>query len=493
MDDDKMICCLGGRTVSNPQPIANAQDPVVYQTARCRFGGYRLRVPKGVYKVKLQFCEWQATGARQRVFDVMVQDKKVLPNFDIFAAAGRNAALNKEFRDVQVQDGWLTVELTPRIGETCLSGLVVESQGKASNGEPKGTEAMLPDTSIQAQTLPPTTVQDAQTRIKINCGGPAHGDYSADPQPGRGRVKDMVAYWQEWGQAWFGPEAGAEAGAALQKFDGQTLPIFQLIDNGKRSTDAQIEAAFAPLKELDQVRPRIVGAGNLARYDYWLNLCHAHYHRIYAWSHAYRLGDLMTQCRSVQDPQQKKAMVEKQCLPLRLRLARDWESMMGALVACATTPGDVAVIASLGCGVVGSGYDGELATILGKPLPLAASPSTEYTGVSRIYVPGKRSHLHANEPQEIRAFVLSRPKGTGLALYWRPLGVGDFQIVKGQHLARQAYRVQLPPIVESAVEYYLEAVLEDGRRVYWPPSAPEVNHTAVVIPASRVARQYRQL
>ena len=48
------------------------------------------------------------------------------------------------------------------------------------------------------------------------------------------------------------------------------------------------------------------------------------------------------------------------------------------------------------------------------------------------------------------------------------------------HRARQAYRVALPAQSQGTVEYYLEAVLEDGQKVRWPATAPSINQTVVV-------------
>ena len=71
-----------------------------------------------------------------------------------------------------------------------------------------------------------------------------------------------------------------------------------------------------------------------------------------------------------------------------------------------------------------------------------------------------------------------------MTLHWRRLGEGGFQEVAGTHVARQSYRVQLPPLNEGTVEYYLEAGLEDEKRIVWPASAPTINHTTIVTPST---------
>ena len=483
LDDDKKLYSLGGRTAVNTQPIAGAQDQTIYQTVRYRFGGYHLRTPNGLYKVKLQFCEWEKDAAGQRLFDVNLQGKPVLEKLDLFAAAGKNAALDKQFQNIEVKDGWLAVELTPRVGETCLAGLVVEWQDQAA---PRGAAASLPNYTVEAQVPGNRAETQAPFKVLVNCGGLAHGDYVADPVAQRGRVKELDVYWQEWGRAWFGPEGGAQAGKALQGFDGKSVDIFNLISAGKRSTDAEIEAALAPLKQVESAASAIQGAGNRARFDFWLNLCRAQHHRMYAWTRSYRMEDAMKQCRELKEPEKKKAFVEEQVLPLRLQLARTWENMIAAYVAVANTPGDLGVLTTLSGGGDGqvAGHDGEISAILGKPLPAEYAVSTAYSGAPRLYVPGKPSQLRAGEPHEIRVSVLSRSKGAKVTLHWRRLGEGDFQKVAGTHVARQAYRVQLPPLNEGTVEYYLEAGLEEGTRIVWPVSAPAINHTAIVMPAT---------
>ncbi len=148
----------------------------------------------------------------------------------------------------------------------------------------------------------------------------ASWDYSDKDPP------DLESYWAEWGRAWFGPEGGAEAGRALQAFDGKSVDISNLTIAGKRSTDEEIEAAFAPLKRLENARSAVKGPGNRARYDFWLDLCRAQYHRTYAFTQAYRLEGAVKRCRGIHDPLKKREFAQVQVLPLRLRLARTCEN-----------------------------------------------------------------------------------------------------------------------------------------------------------------------
>jgi hypothetical protein len=169
-------------------------------------------------------------------------------------------------------------------------------------------------------------------------------------------------------------------------------------------------------------------------------------------------------------------------LPARLAVARSYEEMIAAFVRCAKSPGEVGAIALLEYGVRGSqvtAHDSAIQKLLGEPLPAEADVSAAYRGAPRIYVSAKRTQVRVGEAQEVRACVLSASKCTGVKLHWRALGTGKFKPVLGAHKARQTYSVKLPAQSPGTVEYYLEAVLEDGQKVLWPTTAPALNQTVI--------------
>jgi hypothetical protein len=164
-------------------------------------------------------------------------------------------------------------------------------------------------------------------------------------------------------------------------------------------------------------------------------------------------------------------------------MARSYESMIAAFVACAKSPGEIGTISSIESGSRGrivSAHDKAIAQILGAPLPAEAAVTTAYGGTPRIFVSARRTQMNAGEQQEIRAFVLSSSKSSGVNLYWRSLGEGRFKKLAASHRSRQAYRVALPAQPHGTVEYYLEAALEDGQKLLWPATAPSINQTVIV-------------
>ena len=118
------------------------------------------------------------------------------------------------------------------------------------------------------------------------------------PTAANHRTPGMDAFWADWGRGMFGGDAGAEVGRTMQKLDGCHLGINALISRGARTTDAQISEFFAPLSELQGLRSRIKGFGNLERFDYWLNLVRASELRVRTWVLAARLTAKMKEANA---------------------------------------------------------------------------------------------------------------------------------------------------------------------------------------------------
>ena len=99
------------RTATTTSAISNTSDGALYQTERradSRVLNYNLEVPKGTYTVILHFAETQWSAARKRQFDVTIEGKKALDNYDIYAKAGANTAITESFTTT-VSDGILSI------------------------------------------------------------------------------------------------------------------------------------------------------------------------------------------------------------------------------------------------------------------------------------------------------------------------------------------------------------------------------------------------
>jgi len=114
--------------------IAGAEIPWVAGSG-CR-GPLELEInvarmpPETEYLVRLHFAEFDAVRPGGRVFDVVVGEKTVLPDFDIVAAAGElHTAVVDEFRTV-ADRGKLRVKLVPKRGEPMIAGIEVLAQAQ---------------------------------------------------------------------------------------------------------------------------------------------------------------------------------------------------------------------------------------------------------------------------------------------------------------------------------------------------------------------------
>lgn len=108
------------RLVNDPAPQA------VYQT--WRWGNFTYTLPNltanATYVVRLDFSENVATAAGQRVFNVNINGKRVLSNFDIFAqAGGQFIALERQFLATADGSGNITVQFQTVKGEARVNGI----------------------------------------------------------------------------------------------------------------------------------------------------------------------------------------------------------------------------------------------------------------------------------------------------------------------------------------------------------------------------------
>ena len=80
-------------------------------------------VPDATYQVKLYFSELENRQSGERVFDVSIQNKKALENFDICReAGGKGKELVKTFTGIKA-GRTLTIGMSPKTGNTILSGI----------------------------------------------------------------------------------------------------------------------------------------------------------------------------------------------------------------------------------------------------------------------------------------------------------------------------------------------------------------------------------
>jgi beta-galactosidase len=143
-----------GKGVDPPDAAAEkrskvaAADPRLYDSYREGKFSYRVPVPdrppsargsmpnrstRGPgqrYRLIARFTEPAATKRGERVFDVDVNGKTVLHEFDIFAAAGGKLKSVERSFDVTAKDGFLVITFRPSQGQALVSSLAIAPLGQ---------------------------------------------------------------------------------------------------------------------------------------------------------------------------------------------------------------------------------------------------------------------------------------------------------------------------------------------------------------------------
>jgi beta-galactosidase len=112
-------------TPAAKRAAVNATDPRLYDSFREGDFAYRIPVPEGRYRITARFVEPVANSVGERVFDVDVNGKRVLPAFDVFAAAGGKLKGVERTFAATTQDGFLVISFRPSRGNAVVSSLVV--------------------------------------------------------------------------------------------------------------------------------------------------------------------------------------------------------------------------------------------------------------------------------------------------------------------------------------------------------------------------------
>lgn len=105
-----------------PSPIAGTADRDIDATFRAGTFRYRIPAQAGRYRLVLHFVE-PALGAGERLFDVQVNGKAALTNFDVAAVAGgKLKAVRREIAATAGKEG-VVVAFSPRRGKAIVSAL----------------------------------------------------------------------------------------------------------------------------------------------------------------------------------------------------------------------------------------------------------------------------------------------------------------------------------------------------------------------------------
>ena len=307
---------------------------------------------------------------------------------------------------------------------------------------------------------------------------PSAGDRAVPLAAGQQRYLPCDDFYADWAVANFGSRAGPAIGRVFAAMDG-LLPMSVAggCPSGALKADPrpweQVMPAYACVEDLARLRPGIEGPGNLDRFDFWLNTLR--YHR--------SLHEMRCALGAYD------ALLSEKKTDAALEAYRGLVALYGEtyrlLLSTVNSPGGLACVVNLENHAKFRPFiidepAQRLARAMGRPLPEDIASSETYQGRPRLVVPTVRT-LHARgEEVQLQVMALDRKPLASLALFWRPFGGDGFEKVDATWVARSVYRVHFPKATTD-YEYHLVGVTADGERLVWPPTAPTINQTVVVL------------
>ncbi len=177
---------------------------------------------------------------------------------------------------------------------------------------------------------------------------------------------------------------------------------------------------------------------------------------------------------------QRKQFVQKEILPIRIQMSREWEEMMGYLLQTVYTPGELGTVANLEqLSRAGNHFldkhDDMIQRYTGAALPKEAGLSTQYKGPTRIILLTERSLIEKDEKMILKTIILSSGKTSIPVLKYRQIGERDFRSAEMELIARNTYSLTMPSVSLNGLEYYV-TVEEAGNSINYPASAPTINN-----------------
>lgn len=463
-DRDAGQFVVGGRPAAFPDhAIADTDDDAVYQTVRYDLKSYRLAVPVASCRVVLRFCEPHYRETGKRVFDVVINGRRVIEALDIFARVGADRALDFVFEGIQPVDGHVDVTFPTRVEFPSIAGISLEGAGFAYH---------------------------------LDCGGSGAGRFVADlaekpivPEP----FAPTDDFYRDWATAEFGPNVATEAAAIFARIDGNLPRPSDWIDGpGGLKPDPrpwlQVRAEYAFVDDLAALRSRVRGPGQAARFDWWLD----------SFRHLRAMGELGCAYGVFQEALRLSThapaagadarAARERVLGARRDLVRLATEAYRSLLATVSNPGELGTLANWEQHILPEVFgksDAAVARLAGGVLPAEAVLPATYRGPTRLILPTTPTSVTRGEPLDLPLLVLSERAPQAVHVYVRRLGGGRFARSDAVPRERGVYRIRIasPEDRGDDLEWYVELTEADGRRIRWPATAPETGHTVVVEPA----------
>jgi hypothetical protein len=243
---------------------------------------------------------------------------------------------------------------------------------------------------------------------------------------------------------------------------------------------------YAFVDEMEALRPLIKGAGNTARFDYWLNqfrYLRATGELSCTWGEYYRHQKAVREAKKEATKEQKQALAKNVLLPLRIQMVNQMREVHRHLFAAINTYGELGNLTNWqqhNMNLLLAVPETELKELLGEALPAEAYPDATPVYTARIIAPEVRTAIDRGETLNMRV-IITDDALVSAVLKYRPLGSGGFLTADLQHIDRRVYQASLPTAATADFEYYIEVQQASGATLRYPATAPDLNQTVVVV------------
>lgn len=311
---------------------------------------------------------------------------------------------------------------------------------------------------------------------------------NAAANPDERRALPVDDFYADFCRASFGDSVATNAAAVFARMDGRRMPeVAAWKGPGWIKTNKTPWGQEAPrytfVIDLEKLRPLVRGAGNLERFDYWLNTFRGHklMGRIGCADGA--LEALVDEVAKEADAVRKSGRAKDEILPVRRDLAALWTQLIRTELQTVNSSGELGTLANLEQlnrteNKLLSRLDARIEKLLGGPLPADCAPAATYEGPARLIVPTVRTHLAAGEALQLRIMVLDTNLPRTVELRWRPLGAWRYRRVPAVNVGRAVHQATVPPQAGD-FEYHVRAVTAGGSELVWPATAPKLCQTVV--------------
>jgi hypothetical protein len=240
------------------------------------------------------------------------------------------------------------------------------------------------------------------------------------------------------------------------------------------------------LAKLEAFRSKVSGAGNLERFDYWLNALRFNRAVLETALAQVELNQTIVRMKKEADEQKRAEIAGREAIPERIRLSEKWQDMNKILLSFVTTDGELGTITNLEMHNIRkngnlTGNDGYLKSVLKSGLPEKANITDKYSGNTRIIVTAAQSILQNGDDFYLRIRVLSKSEQLSGKLYYRLLGTKLYSSANLKLMSTHVFEVSVPAVkISDDFEYYIE--VSDGKgKVIYPVTAGVLNNAVVIL------------